>query len=469
MLVEQHYLACLSQASYLVVDEATKTALVIDPRRDVDIYVQRAKELGVTIRHVLLTHLHADFVAGHLELVRRTGATVHLSGDAGAEYAHEVLVDGQTLEFGSVRLVVLETPGHTPESLCFLLFDLDVSDSVPHAVFTGDTLFIGDVGRPDLMSAAGHTATDLARRMFTSLQTKLLPLPDETILYPGHGAGSACGKNLSSATVCSIGQQRRTNYALQFTDVDEFVAAVTANQSQAPAYFAYDAVMNKRERANLDDALAEGLVGLTLDEFLAKRDAGAWVLDVRDAESFAAGHLPGSVNIPLGGRFASWVGSLLFEASEVVLVAESGLEREAALRMGRVGMDRVVGFLQGGPGAFDQTREPLATTTRIDPDDAARLLGDSTRVHVLDVRMPGEFAAGHAEGATHVPLAQLEQRLDELPRDRTLVLFCKTSYRSSIAASLLARHGITDTLDLRGGMDEWLARGLPTVVPAATH
>jgi glyoxylase-like metal-dependent hydrolase (beta-lactamase superfamily II) len=303
MILEQHYLACLSQASYLIADESTGIAAVVDPRRDVDLYVEAAAKHGVAIRHVVLTHFHADFVAGHLELAKRTGATIHLGALASADYAFEPLGDGAELALGRVRLRALETPGHTPEGISLLVFD-GPDAAEPHAVLTGDTLFIGDVGRPDLMASVGVTAEELAGMLYDSTRDKLLKLPDATLVYPGHGAGSMCGKNLSTDTVSTIGDQRRFNYALQPMSRADFIALVTAELPLAPAYFGFDARKNREERGMLEDVLA-GLAPLELPAFDEQLAAGAIALDVRDPEQYAAGHLERSISIGLDGRFAT--------------------------------------------------------------------------------------------------------------------------------------------------------------------
>jgi len=465
MILEQHYLACLAQASYLIVDEGTRTAAVVDPRRDVELYLERAAELGVELRYVLLTHFHADFVSGHLELAARTGAEILLGAAAAPEYAHRGLADGETLELGAVRLVALATPGHTPESTCYLVYDTDRDAEVPHAVLTGDTLFIGDVGRPDLMSSVGVTAEELGRQLYDSLHDKLLSLPDETLVYPGHGAGSMCGKNLSTDTVSTIGAQRRFNYALQPMTRDAFVRLVTAGQPEAPKYFGHDARINKLRRATLEESLERGLVPLPPERVLELGDGEARLLDVRSPADFAAGHLAGSTNIPLEGSFATWAGTLLDPGQAVVIVADPGREREAAVRLGRIGMDHVLGFLEGGYRAAADRPQRQATLVRRQPAELAASLARADAPLVLDVRGPGEWDAGHIEDALLVPLAQLEQRLDEVPADRDVVVQCKSGYRSSVAASLLARHGRTRIADLVGGIDAWRAAELPVVAP----
>lgn len=460
MILEQFYLGCLAHASYVVIDERTKTAAVIDPQRDVDGYIAFAERHGATIAHVLLTHFHADFVAGHLELRDRVGARIHLGARANAEYDFDALRDGDVLEFGDVRFSIRETPGHTPEGVSIVVFDLAVSDTRPHAVFTGDTLFVGDVGRPDLMASVGVTATELAGQLYDSLHDKLLQLPDDTLVYPAHGAGSMCGKNLSSETFSTIGQQRRQNYALQPMSRDEFVATVTADQPQAPAYFAYDAAMNQRERPTLDVRLAD-LRPLTLDAVLERQNAGAVVVDVRDADTFAHGHLRGAINVGLDGKFATWAGTLLHEVEELVIVADPGQEVEAATRLGRVGLDAVVGFLAGGPAAFAGRDELIATVERV----PVRVLADglAARPFVLDVRSPREWEGGHIDGAVNIPLADLERRAAEVPTGRPVAIVCRSGYRSSIAGSLLQRRGIREVVDVRGGMLAWQAAEYPTL------
>src|SRR5271154_6507456 len=338
MILKQFYLPCLAHASYLIGDEATGTAVVVDPQRDVDQYIAFAAAHALTIKHVFLTHLHADFVAGHLELRDRAGATIYLGAAAKAAYTFTPFRDGDILEFGRVRLTALETPGHTPESISIVVYDLNVSDTQPHAVLTGDTLFIGDVGRPDLRAALGWSATELGSMLFDSLHTKLLGLPDQSLVYPAHGAGSLCGKALSKETVSTLGEQRRSNYALQPMSKEAFIQVVTADQPEAPAYFIYDAVLNSQERPTLDQALAREMNPLTLDGVLALQAAGAQILDTRDAAEFASAHLAGSINIGLVGQYATWVGTVLDRKHPIVIIADPGRENESAVRLGRIGL-----------------------------------------------------------------------------------------------------------------------------------
>jgi len=456
MHLEQIYLACLSQASYLIVDEKTNTAVVVDPRRDVGIYLEKAERLGARIRHVLLTHLHADFLAGHLELRERAGATIHLGAKARAEFAFEPMRDGGALEFGDVRLEFLETPGHTPESVSIVVYDLARDRGKPQAVLTGDTLFIGDVGRPDLLVGAGLKPEDMAGMLYESLHGKILGLPDETLVYPAHGAGSSCGKNLSSETSSTLGVQRRTNYALQAMSKAQFVSTVTCAQAEAPAYFAHDAALNRADRPTLEEVLVRAARPLALEDLLRLVNGGAQLLDTRDPDAFAAEHIAGAVNIGLSGRFASWVGTVLDPNRPIVLVTDPGKEEESAVRLGRIGYDRIAGCLKGGMSAGADRPSLLVRQARVTPEALAGALAGPNPPRVVDVRLQSEWDAGHIEGALHLPLATLSRHLSELPRGQDLVVVCKSGYRSSIAASLIERAGFPRVTDLVGGMDAWL-------------
>ncbi|HXE81559.1 MAG TPA: MBL fold metallo-hydrolase [Vicinamibacterales bacterium] len=465
MLLKQFYLNCLAHASYLVGDEQTGIAAVVDPQRDVDQYVAFAEENGLRIRHVFLTHFHADFVAGHLELRDRFGATIYLGAAAKAEFAFTPLKDGDRVEFGTVRLRALETPGHTAESICLLVFDRTRSDTVPQAVLTGDTLFVGDVGRPDLRVALGWSATELGGMLYESLRSKLLTLPDDILVYPAHGAGSLCGKALSKETVSTIGEQRKSNYALQPMTKEQFIKLVTADQPDAPPYFTYDAVLNSREHATLDETLERELKPLTLDEVLTHQAAGAQVLDTREPEEFASAHLAGSINIGLGGRYATWAGTILRPDRPIVIIASPGREEEAALRLGRIGFENVIGFLKGGLKSLDARPELVRDTDRLNPDVAAARLASPKPPVLVDVRAPGERAAGYIQGSLAIPLNHLVDRLGEVPRDRPVLIYCAGGYRSSIAASLFQMHGFPDVSEISGGMAAWEAAGLPGVGP----
>ncbi|MGE0363342.1 MAG: rhodanese-like domain-containing protein [Vicinamibacterales bacterium] len=465
MVFQQFYLNCLAHASYVIGDTAAGEAVVVDPQRDVEQYLAFAREHGLRITHVVLTHLHADFLAGHLELRDRTGATICLGAKASAEYAFRPLADGDTLEIGRVRITALETPGHTPESISLLVFDPDRSATTPYAVLTGDTLFVGDVGRPDLRASLGWSAAQLGNLLYDSLQQKLLQLPDGTLVYPAHGAGSLCGKALGQETFTTIGEQRTANYALQPMSREAFVDLVTADQPDAPAYFVYDAVLNAKERQTLDRSLAEGLKPLTLDEVLARQRDGAQVLDTREPAEFAAAHLSGSHNIGLGGQYATWAGSILDPQKPIVIIAEAGREQESAMRLGRIGFDKVAGYLADVQSL--ETRPDLrASTERVSPAVAAeRLRAEKTPV-VVDVRTPQERQSKAIAGSVGMPLSRLPQQLRELPTGRPLLVYCAGGYRSSIAASVLQRAGFADVSELAGGIAAWEAAGLPVAAGA---
>jgi len=463
MILKQFYLNCLAHASYLIGDEQTHTAAVVDPQRDIDQYLAFAAEHGLKIEHVFLTHLHADFIAGHLELRDRVGAKIYLGAAAKAEYPFVPLHDGDTVEFGRVRLKALETPGHTPESISLLVYNLDRSATEAEAVLTGDTLFIGDVGRPDLRVALGWSANDLGGLLYDSLRDKLMALPDSAAVYPAHGAGSLCGKALSKETVSTIGEQRRSNYALQPMSKAQFIDLVTADQPEAPSYFTYDAVLNSRERPTLEKTL-ERVNALTLDQLLALQAVGAQVLDTRDAAEFAAAHLIGSINVGLGGQYATWAGSVLTHEQPIVIIADPGREQEAAMRLGRIGFDQVVGYLKDGLHSVRSRPDLTMSTERLSAQVAADRVAAAAPDHapvMVDVRAPGEREQKRIAGSIGIPLMQLGKRLKELPADRPLLVYCAGGYRSSIAASLLQRHGFKQVSEIAGGIAAWAAGNLP--------
>ena len=463
MILKQYYLGCLAHASYLLGDEASATAIIVDPQRDIHQYLDDAEKFGLQIRHVFLSHFHADFVAGHLELRDRCGATIHLGSRAQAEYAFAAMKDGDPLNFPGLRLQVLETPGHTIESISILVFDLGKDPARPHAVLTGDTLFVGDVGRPDLRASLGWTANDLGSHLYDSLHDKLLELPDETLVYPAHGSGSLCGKNLSSDTVSPLGFQRATNYALQPMTKEEFIRLVIADQPDAPPYFTYDAILNAREHPSLDKNLEQVLCPIELDDVLRMGDAGSQILDVRDASEYAKGHLAGSINIGLGGQYATWAGTVLDRAKPIVIVAEPGREKEAALRLGRIGFDHVTGYLQGGMEALAGRSDLVWPTERISAPAVAEELASVGAPLLLDIRNPREWTTKRIDGSVNVPLNHLQERIAEIPRDRRIAIHCAGGYRSSIAASILQQHGITNLTEMAGGLAAWEAAKLPVV------
>jgi len=464
MILKQYYLGCLAHASYLLGDEASSSGIVVDPQRDIQQYLADAEKLGLQIRHVFLTHFHADFVAGHLELRDRCHATIHLGSRAQAEYAFVPMKDGDTIEFPGLRLKVLETPGHTIESISILVFDLQKDATQPYAVLTGDTLFIGDVGRPDLRASLGWNANDLGSHLYDSLHNKLLPLPDQTLVYPAHGAGSLCGKKLSSDTVSSLGDQRRLNYALQPMSKEEFIRLVTADQPDAPAYFTYDAILNTRERDTLDHNLEQVLRPILLDDVLQMGDAGAQILDVRDAAEYAKGHLAGSINIGLGGQYATWAGTVLDRSKPIVIIAEPGREQEAALRLGRIGFDHVKGYLDRGMESLAERPDLVWPTERITAPMVADELAGVDPPLLLDIRNPREWMTKHIDGSVNVPLNHLQERIGEIPRERRIAVHCAGGYRSSIAASILHQYGITNLIEMAGGLAAWDAAKLPVVL-----
>jgi len=460
MFLKQFYLGCLAQASYMIGSEGE--AAVIDPRRDVDEYLSEAKKEGLAIRHVIETHLHADFVSGHRELARSTGAKIYFGAQARARFDHVPVRDGEEVAFGNVVLRFLETPGHTPESICVVVFDRAAGNE-PQAVLTGDTLFIGDVGRPDLAAGGSVTPQELAGMLHDSLQ-KLLTLPDSVAVYPAHGAGSLCGKNISSETSSTIGQQRRFNYALQPMAREEFVRLVTADLPEAPAYFARDAALNREGPGNLSDLPAPK--PLSAEELEKIQKAGGVVLDTRPAAAYGTGHVPGSIHIGLSGQFASWAGTLLSSETPIVLIAEDP-ERvaEAHVRLARVGLDNVAGYLSGGVLSWHESGRPLARTDQISVDELARRLEAGEVTQLVDVRRPGEWSSGHIAQARHVPLHELAARLQELDSTRPVTAICAGGYRSSMATSVLERKGFRGITNVVGGMSAWNAAHLETVVP----
>ncbi len=460
MQLRQYYLGCLAHASYMVADETTGTAAVIDPQRDIDQYVADAAANGWKIEHVFLTHFHADFLAGHIELREKTGAKIYLGAKAKAEYHFTPLREGEEVVLGEVRFRILETPGHTPEGISLLLFDTSKSATEPQAVFTGDTLFIGDVGRPDLLASIGVTADELAEMLYDSLTNKLMKLPDATLVYPAHGAGSMCGKQLSSQRVSTIGEQKQFNYALQPMTKEAFIKLVEVDQPEAPGYFIYDAIRNKQERPALEESLRQALTPLPVDEVLRLANQGAQVVDVRETAEFAGAHLVGSINIGLQGKYATWAGTLLDREKPIVVVAEPGTEEEAMMRLGRIGFDNAAGYLKDGLAALNDRPELIRSTARVTAAALAEQLGQPEAPTVLDVRAPNEWQQEHIQGSVNIPLPHLVDQLDQLSPENNLVVHCRSGYRSSIAASLLEKHGFARVTDLVGGIEAWKASQL---------
>ena len=456
MHFEQFYLGCLAHASYMLASEGE--AIVVDPQRDVEIYLKAAEAQHVSIHHIFETHLHADFVSGHRELAARTGAQIYIGAQAGATFPHVAVHDGFHLQVGRLALRVLETPGHTTESICLVVADEEKSPE-PWAILTGDTLFLGDVGRPDLSKK--YTAAQLAGMLYDNLHSKILTLPDHVLVYPAHGAGSLCGRNMRAERVSTIGTERLTNYALQIQSREEFIQQLTSNLPARPAYFQQDAEINRTGASALSDLPA-------LSPFDPARvqsilSEGGLVLDVRPGEQFAEGHVPGSVNIALSGQFASWAGALLGLSAAPVLIAESEDEvHEARMRLARVGLEDAQGFLQGGIAAWKNAGLPLAVISQVNVQELDRQMqGDGTQV--LDVRREPEWEAGHIAGASWWPLDNFKIASPEVDRHLPIAVHCKGGYRSMIACSLLQRAGFQNVVNVVGGFDAWLLANLPVV------
>lgn len=466
MFLKQYYLGCLAHASYLIGDERTKQAMVVDPQRDIEQYLKDAAAGGYTIKYVALTHFHADFLAGHIELRNRAGAQIVMGKRAQAEFEFHSVKENDELALGDVRIRILETPGHTPEGISLLVFDHTKSDAVPQAVLTGDTLFIGDVGRPDLLASIGVTADELAEMLYQSLQ-KLRELPESTLVYPAHGAGSMCGKSLSKETVSTIGEQRKFNYALQPMSLEDFKRLVTADQPEAPDYFVYDAIKNRQERPDLEATLSKSLKRLAVDEVVLLKNQGAQLVDVREAVDFEGAHFAGAINIGLKGKYATWCGSILSHEQPIVVIADAGSEEEAVMRLGRIGFDNVAGYLGDGMAALEARPELVRTLPRITAPALAELLKDQQPPFVLDVRSEKEWAAGHLADGHSIPLTHLRERMNEVPADRTVVIHCEGGYRSAIGASLLAAEGRSNVTDLVGGIKAWGASQLPVEADGA--
>ncbi len=457
MYFEQFYLGCLAHASYMLGSEGE--AAVVDPQRDVEIYLKAADEQGLKIRHIFETHLHADFVSGHLELAERTGAKIYIGAEAGATFSHEPLRHGSEVQVGKLRFTALETPGHTPEGICLVVVDQEKS-SEPWAVLTGDTLFIGDVGRPDLSKA--HTPQQLAGSLYDSLHGKLMTLGDQVLVYPAHGAGSLCGRNMRAERSSTIGTERLTNYALQIKSREEFIRQLTENMPSRPEYFLEDAQINRVGAP----ALAElrDLPPIAVSELNERLQQGVFVLDVRPNADFAAAHVPGSVNIALSGQFASWAGTIMGLSARPVLIADSPEQyAEARLRLARVGIEDPRGFLPGGIAAWKQVGFPLAHVRQITVQELAdRQRGKS--LQILDVRREGEWQAGHIEGAEWFPLDNFKISAPELDPSAAVAVHCQGGYRSMIACSLLQRAGLENVVNVTGGFDAWREAALPLEV-----
>ncbi len=466
---QQYYLGCLSQASYLLGSKGE--AAIVDPRRDVDVYIEDARRRGLSIKYVIETHLHADFVSGHAELAGRTGAAVLISHRSGATFKHTGMKDADAVKVGDLLLTFLETPGHTPESVSVLVADTTKSEK-PLMVLTGDTLFIGDVGRPDLLGSKGLTAREMGGILFDSLHQKLMPLDDDVLVYPAHGAGSLCGKNLSKDTVSTIGRERKTNVALQPMTRDEFVRFVTADAPEIPRYFPVDVDINRRGAPDLDPGMKPA--ALAPSDFKRWISQGAIILDVRPTEMYASGYIPGSLNIGLSGQFASWAGTLVDTRRDILIVAEDEARAsEARLRLSRVGLEAVRGWLAGGVPAWQDAKLPVETLSQVTVVELQSVLaeGDAknesspqARPQIIDVRRQGEWNTAHIKGAVHAPLHALEDHAAYLDPARKTYVICGGGFRSVMGAEILKQLGLRNVVDVQGGMSAWSAQGLPVTV-----
>ena len=458
MYFKQFYLGCLAHASYLIGSDGE--AVVVDPQRDVDEYLNEAAAQGFQIKYVIETHLHADFVSGHQEIAARTGAKIVFGEKAGAEFEHRAVKEGEELNVGKVVLKFIETPGHTPEGVCILVTDTE-NPNEPQKLLTGDTLFIGDVGRPDLAGGKGYTPQMMAEMMYESLHGKLLKLPDEVEVYPAHGAGSMCGKNMSKETSSTIGEQRKFNYALKPMSKDEFVTMMTADLPEAPLYFPKDAEINRsgaRELAELQPPAA-----LTPQQVLEMRDQGHVLLDVRSAADFGSAHVPGSINVGLGGQFAMWAGSLIPLTATIIVIADTTAQvDESVVRLARVGIENVKGYLEGGVQSWRDAGLPVEELEQVTVAQLKEQMAEND-LQILDVRRPGEYVNGHVPRAFNAPLASLDKSLGPLPLDKNKLtaVICAGGYRSSAAASLLQQQGFSNLLNVSGGTGAWINAGYP--------
>lgn len=447
MIIEQLYTGCLSEAAYFI--ESNGEAAVIDPIRDTEGYLKLAKENDATIKYIFETHFHADFVSGHLDLSKETGAPIVYGPQTKANFQFQLAKDGEEFKIGNITIQAIHTPGHTLESTCYLLKD---EKGKPYCLFTGDTLFVGDVGRPDL-SSGNLSKEELASIMYDSIQNKLMPLPDDVIVYPAHGQGSSCGKNLGPENFTTIGAQKETNYAMQPQTREEFIKSVTDGLEEAPPYFKINARINQDGYQDLNEVKSKGLTSFTVDQFKSQVANGAVILDTRNAEKFTEGFIPGSVFIGLEGRFAEWAGSLLSFKDPILLVADQGTEEEALIRLARVGFENVEGFLKGGFEAWEQAGEKKDIIINVEPDELAMDIPFDDRLTVIDVRKFGEFADGHVSEAINIPLSEMVDiaQIAQLEEDQNIYIHCGSGYRSVIAASLIKRQGYHNLRNVVGG------------------
>ena len=455
MIFNQYYLQSLSHASYLIGDEDSHIAAIVDPQRDIDQYLKDLDSHQLTLQYIFLTHFHADFVAGHLELHHRTDADIYLGTHAKSNYPFLPLRHNYEIEFGSTRLKILETPGHTPEGISILVYDLKNNLERPTAMLTGDTLFVGDVGRPDLMASFGVDSYTLAGQLYDSLNNHILAQPPETKIFPAHGAGTLCGKHLSDQLSSTLEHEQLTNYALKPMSKQAFIDVVTTDQIEAPTYFSHVAFLNRREHPTLEQVMAQSYQPLTVDQVLHEKSGGAQILDVRPPKEFGMGHLCGSMNIGLSGKFERWAGEILNREKPIIFISEPEQERETITRLARVGLDQIKGFLNHGIHALASTPELTRHTNRMTVTHLEEHLMQANRPHLLDVRSTHEWEIRHIDDSRNIPLQHLSARLEEIPQDHTVAVYCASGYRSSIAASLLEHYNFENIVDLVGGFDAW--------------
>ncbi len=454
MIIQQLYTNCLAQAAYYI--ESDGEVAIIDPLRDYDAYLDMAKQNNASIKYIFETHFHADFVSGHIDLSKKTGAAIVYGPTTQTSFPVYVAADGEELKVGKLTIKVLHTPGHTPESSSFLLLD---EHGKPHCVFTGDTLFVGDVGRPDLLDGI-MTKEELAGMMYDSLRNKLMTLPDDVIVYPAHGAGSACGKNIGKETFSTIGEQKARNYALQPMSKEQFIKAVTEGIAPAPAYFFKDAKLNKQGYASIEEVMSKGMTALTVNDVAEQLKAGVVVVDTRIADVFEQGFIPGALNFGLNGQYAIWAATLLDITQPILIVADSGKEKESIERLTRVGFDHIVGFLEGGFEAWKAADKRWDMIISVDEEEF-ELDAKHTDIKILDVRKPGEFKDGHLTKAMHVSLDSITKQYAELNKDDEYLVHCAGGYRSMIAASYLKSKGFSRVKNVLGGWGKIKTMQLP--------
>ncbi|MCE7737246.1 MAG: MBL fold metallo-hydrolase [Candidatus Heimdallarchaeota archaeon] len=456
MKVTKFYLDCLSAASYIV--SSNDEAVVIDPQRDVELYTDYLEQNKLNLKYILETHLHADFVSGHLELSNKTAAEIVFSKVANVSFDSIAVVEGDKLEFGDVQISILETPGHTPEGVCFVFKDL-VNNEAELTIFTGDTLFAGDVGRPDLMDDT-LSKEKLATMLYHSLRDKVMKLPDETRVYPAHGAGSSCGRALLDVEYTTIGMEKQSNYALQPMSIEEFIFQVTTDQPIPPSYFTSSAKLNRMGLQPVDNIL-DKLQSFSVTELKnIMTEPDVTLVDVRDPELYSKQYIPDSLNIGLDGRYAEWLGTVTSQDNRLIIIADPGKEREATIRAARVGFDNVIGYLEGGYNSWVTENEPTEYFDRIDAEDLVKIPEPEDDIVILDVRRPTEFKNGHLPHALNIPLSQLQYNIDKLEKGKKYIVHCAGGYRSVIASSILKQNNFKDVIDIRGGFDSFAEKSI---------